>query len=269
MKNIIIASLALISAPVCLAWGQKGHDVTACIAERHLTETTKYCVDSILDGKSMVYWANWLDNASHTPEYAYTSTWHYKNIDPQYSYEDAPVHPQGNIITALTSEIDSLSTGAFSPERSALSLKIIVHLMGDLHQPMHMGRLSDRGGNDTKVIFFKRDNNLHSIWDSSVVESGHKWSYTEWQQQIDRMRPCCEAQIIRGSVDDWGKDTYTVALDVYEKTPFSENLSYDYVAEWTPVIECQLEKAGLRLAHVLNKIFDPAYTPPQPAATCK
>ena len=63
------------------AWGQKGHDVTAAIAEAHLTPATQKAVAEVLDGMSPVYWANWLDNASHTPEYAYSKTWHYKNVD--------------------------------------------------------------------------------------------------------------------------------------------------------------------------------------------
>ena len=74
------AVLAACSLQV-FGWGQKGHDTVAYIAECHLTPATKQAVESLLDGKSIVYWANWLDNASHTPEYAYSKTWHYKNID--------------------------------------------------------------------------------------------------------------------------------------------------------------------------------------------
>ena len=83
MKKILLNAAVLLS--ICnlnaFGWGQKGHDATAYIAEQHLTDATKAALDSILEGKSIVYWANWLDNASHTPEYAYTKTWHYKNVD--------------------------------------------------------------------------------------------------------------------------------------------------------------------------------------------
>ena len=94
-----ILSISLSISTICaFAWGQKGHDVTASIAESHLTPTTYAAVSELLDGKSLVYWANWLDNASHTPEYAYSKTWHYKNIDSGMEFEEAPLDPDGNII---------------------------------------------------------------------------------------------------------------------------------------------------------------------------
>ena len=85
MKSIYAISILCVilftSVTDLLAWGQKGHDVTCEIAERHLDRGARKAVRRLLQGKSMVYWSNWLDNASHTPEYAYTKTWHYKNID--------------------------------------------------------------------------------------------------------------------------------------------------------------------------------------------
>ena len=90
MKKLILTVIAAASVLAASAWSQKGHDVTAYIAEKHLTPRTLAAVDSILDGKSMVYWANWLDNASHQLEMAYTKTWHYKNIDEGMAYADAP-----------------------------------------------------------------------------------------------------------------------------------------------------------------------------------
>ena len=246
----------------CFGWGQKGHDTVAYIAECRLTSATLSALDSILDNKSIVYYSNWLDNASHTPEYAFTKTWHYKNVDADKTYENAPNEPKGNIILALNEYIEKLHSGKLSKEESALAIKIIVHLMGDIHQPMHMGRLSDLGGNKHKVIYFNRDNNLHSIWDSSLVESGHKWSYTEWQQQLDRNLTNEQIrEYIIGNVSSWGKETYFVAKDVYDATPEYHKISYDYIAEWTPIIEQQLLKGGLRLADILNIIFDKNYTP--------
>ncbi|MDE6782391.1 MAG: S1/P1 Nuclease, partial [Paramuribaculum sp.] len=88
MKRFSFSLITLAVALSSWAWSQKGHDVTAYIAEKHLTPATAAAVDSILDGMSMVYWANWLDNASHTPEYAYTKTWHYKNVNEGVRYEE-------------------------------------------------------------------------------------------------------------------------------------------------------------------------------------
>lgn len=261
MKKTILASLLIaVSALNALGWGQKGHDVTACIAEHHLTPATRAAVDSILDGRSIIYWANWLDNASHDRPLAYTKTWHYKNIDEGIRYEEAPANPAGDVVTAIRSRIEILSDPASSDDERLLALKILVHTVGDLHMPLHMGHATDLGGNRVKVKYFNRENNLHSVWDSSLPESAHKWSYSEWQQQLDRLSPQAEARITAGSVDDWAKETVAIASDVYTYFQPGVNISYNDIARWTPTIEQQLLRGGLRLAHLLNSVFDPSYS---------
>lgn len=253
-------TLGLAGCMLCwlsaFGWGQKGHDVTASIAQNHLTPAAASAVDSLLQGQSMVYWANWLDGASHTPKYDYSKTWHYKNIDPEYTYESMPPAPGGDIVSALKEQTKFLSSGAGTRAENALALKMIIHLMGDLHQPLHMGWKKDRGGNGRSLYFFERATNLHSLWDSSLPEGAHKWSYTEWTDQIDRANPGTIEIITSGSFDDWGRETASIAADVYAATPEESKISYDYIQAWTPVVEQQLLKAGLRLAQVLNGIFD-------------
>lgn len=129
--------------------------------------------------------------------------------------------------------------------------------------PLHMGHATDLGGNRIKVKFFNRENNLHSVWDSSLPESAHKWSYTEWQQQIDRANPALQTEIISGTVDDWAKETVAIASDVYTYFQPGANISYNDIARWTPTIEQQFLRGGLRLAYLLNTIFDPGYTATQ------
>lgn len=255
MKKLLLLIALISSAFSASAWSQKGHDITAYIAEKHLTPAARAAVDSLLEGKSMLYWANWLDNASHGMDYAYTKTWHYKNVDKDVRYEDAPLNEKGDVVTAINAQIEILADSASSFRDKNLALKILVHCMGDLHQPMHLGHLSDLGGNKTKIKFFDRDTNLHSIWDSSLVEYGHKWSYTEWQEQIDRATPAQEEAIVAGSVDDWAKETLAIASDVYKYFQPGMKVMYDPIARWTPVIEQQLLKGGLRLAYVLNQIY--------------
>lgn len=263
MKKISLIALSAIcfSTVSCFGWGQKGHDTVAFIAENHLTPTTKSSVEKLLGGKSIVYYANWLDNASHTPEYAYSKTWHYKNIDEGMDYENAPLLKSGDIVRALKEQLAVLADSTKTDEEKSLALKMVVHFSGDIHQPMHLGHATDLGGNRWNVKYFNRENNLHSVWDSSLPESAHKWSYTEWQQQIDRVTPEEEKIIIGNSnPDEWGKETYEICKSVYAATPQGTNISYDYIAEWTPTIERQFLKGGLRLADVLNSIFDPEYS---------
>ena len=261
MKKLctLLATCAIASIPA-FPWGQKGHDTVAFIAENHLTPVTAAAVGELLDGKSIVYWANWLDNASHTDPYAYTKTWHYKNIDADETFETAYKNPKGDIIEALNTQYEVLRDTTLSRDKRQLALKIIVHLAGDIHQPMHMGRHSDLGGNKHSVKYFKQPANLHGVWDSKVLESGHKWSYTEWQQQIDRADESLTGLILdKSKPSKWGRESYEIAKEIYEQTPVDTNIEYTYIADWTPVIEQQLLKGGLRLADLLNTIFDHAY----------
>lgn len=265
-KYFFAVIISVISNLPSFGWGQKGHDVTAAIAEAHLTSEAKAFVNELLDGKSLVYWSNWLDNASYSPELKYTKTWHYKNVNEGVSYEAMGVNPSGDAVTALKSRMEILSDPNSSREDKVLALKILIHIMGDLHQPMHLGHATDLGGNRTKVKFFERDTNLHSVWDSSLPDAAHKWSYSEWVDQIDRVSPESAQKIIfpegyasagiytPGLIDVWAKETVGVAQKVYDKMPEKTKIAYDEIAWSAPIIEEQFLAGGLRLAFLLNSL---------------
>lgn len=237
------------------AWGGKGHDVVAYIAECHLTPKAARAVDKVLEGHSPVYVANWMDNASHTPEYAHTKTWHYKNIDPGHTLETMPREPKGDLLTAIEQLTAQLKSKKLSPEEENVCLRMLIHLVGDLHCPMHAGRLSDLGGNRHDVKYFGKNSNLHTVWDSSIVESAHRWSYTEWQREIDRIDKREAERLAAGSPEAWFLETHALCCEIYESTPKGSSLSYDYVAKYAPLIEQQFLRGGLRLARLLNEIY--------------
>ena len=283
MKHLFLTIAGLSMALNGMAWGQKGHDTTCAIAQRHLTPAAAERIAEILDGKSIVYWSNWFDNAVHTPEYEYAKTWHYKNIDADQQYADVAPFETGDVVSALYAlrerieafEAANTSVAGSMPEAGgtdlvtahdnideATALKMFVHLMGDLHQPMHMGHATDLGGNRVTVKFFGRDNNLHGVWDTNIVESAHAWSHTEWVEEIDRTPAgslvednAQYAEIVAGNFDTWGAETFGVCREVYNDTPQDTRISYDYVAKWGPTVEEQFLRGGLRLAQQLNDIF--------------
>lgn len=259
LRKIIILTLVACSLN-CFGWGQKGHDVTCAIAQKHLTDKAKERINDLLDGKSIVYWANWLDNAVYTPRYTYARTWHYKNVDANQKYEEVKDFETGDVVSALTdieSRMRKYETNREKyREEEVLALKMIIHLMGDLHQPMHLGHSTDRGGNNWMVNYFERlEINLHTMWDTNIVQSAHAWSHTEWVEEIDRATEEEEEAIVQGNYHDWARQTHEICSRIYAETPQNSNISYDYVAQWTPVIEQQFLRGGLRLAKVLNDIF--------------
>ncbi len=252
---IVLTIAALVVASDCFAWGQVGHDTTCAIAEQHLSRRAKKKIKKIFKGKSLVYWANWLDNESHTPEHENWKPWHYKNIEADQTYDEVPPAKDGDIVTALKEQVGKLKSGTLSEDEEALALKMVIHFMGDLHQPFHLGRYADYGGNLVKLTVFDKERNLHALWDEEVVECAHRWTYTEWAEQIDRISKQERKAMEQGTFDDWARETYEICQGIYEDTPEGSEISYDYIAKYTPLVEQQLLKAGIRLARVLNEIF--------------
>ena len=256
MRRVVLAILIALVPAIAFAWGPKGHDTVAYIAEKHLSKKTLKKVTEVLDGHSLVYVANWMDNASHTDEYAYTKTWHYVNVDAnEESYAASAKETKGDVVTAINDIITALKSGELTPEEEQANLMRLIHLVGDMHCPMHAGRKSDRGGNGTQVRYFGSQKKLHSVWDSEVVESAHRWSYTEWQCQVDRATPKEVKAMAQGTPNDWIEETVVLARDIYDNSPSGVNLSYDYVAKYAPIIEQQFLKGGIRLAKLLEEIY--------------
>jgi hypothetical protein len=256
MKRFVILFASLCVSLSAFGWGQKGHDVVAYIAECNLHPEVYRKVVALLDDHSPVYYANWLDNASHTPDYRYTKTWHYANIDDGYTFETMPRNPKGDVVKAIEQLVADLKGGNLPVEAQKVSLRMLIHLVGDIHAPMHAGRLSDLGGNRVELQFFDRKTNLHSLWDTALVEAAHKWSYTEWQQQLDRH--CSaerKAEIAKGTPADWLRESNEIAKNIYIASQPKAKLSYWYLNYYTPVIEQRLLAGGLRLAYLLNDIY--------------
>ena len=256
MKRLLITIIAISATLPSFGWGQKGHDVVAYIAECNLSPEVYQKVVKKLDNHSLVYYANWLDNASHTDQYRYTKTWHYANVDEGFTYETMAKNEKGDVVTAINGTIAEIKSGKLSPDQESARLKMLIHLVGDIHCPMHAGHLSDRGGNEVIVKFFNRDTKLHKLWDTELVEAAHKWSYTEWEQQLNRY---CSAErkseLAKGSAKDWLDGSHAIATEIYKVSPEKGKLYYDYITYYTPVIEKQLLSGGLRLAKVLNELY--------------
>ena len=151
--------------------------MTAYIAECNLTPEAAQEIEPGI-GRSFarsITPIGWIPPATHR-EYAYTRTWHYANIDEGYTYDTMPKEPAGDVVAAVNDLVAELKSKELSAEKEAEALKMLIHLVGDMHCPMHSGHRSDRGGNTIPVTFFGKPANLHSIWDTSLPEAAHKWS---------------------------------------------------------------------------------------------
>ena len=265
LKAVLIWCAMAFTGIYAYAWGPMGHDVVAAIAEQNLTKKAKKNISKLLDGKSIVYYASWMDNIQNSPywEYGYnkTKTWHYANVDKGETYQTMAKNKDGDVVTALTFITKELTENYQSLTDSIKVdyLKMVIHLVGDMHCPMHAGRLSDKGGNAVKVKWFGGKTNLHSVWDSKMIESARKWGYQEWVEQLDRMDRKFIKEISKGTYEEWFMHTVQNAARIYEYVESlpgaNPNLSYQYVYDFSPLLEESLILGGYRLAYVLNTIF--------------
>ena len=262
--TLILLAIMMLNITDAYGWGATGHDVVAAIAEQHLTPKAKRKINKLLDGKSIVYYSSWMDNIQNSPYwengYNKTKTWHYANVDEGFTYQTMTKNPDGDVVSGLemlTKEMTENYRNLTDSMRVDY-LKMIVHMVGDLHCPMHAGRLSDRGGNGTRVKWFGQNTSLHSVWDSKMIDSARKWHYSEWEEQLDRTDRKYRKEIMKGSYEEWFNDTVENAASLYdyvEELGDTPNLSYQFVYDFSPLLEEQLLNGGYRLAYVLNTIF--------------
>ena len=270
MKRLLFSALSLVLMFNCaqsFAWGPMGHDVVAAIAEKHLTDKTRERLDEILDGRSIVYYSSWMDNIQNSPYwtngYNQTKTWHYANVDKGKTYQTMKKNESGDVVTGLVMLTNELTNNYanLTDSMRADYVKMIVHMVGDMHCPMHAGRLSDLGGNRMKVRWFGRNTSLHSVWDSKMIDSARTWSYSEWCEHLDVLDPEHVQMYWAGNFEEWFMETVGNAAKIYEYVENLEeenpNLSYQFVYDFSPMLEDRLVVAGIRLAYVLNSIFDP------------
>lgn len=257
MRSLLSIVLLLLSTTTSFGWSKKGHDVICYIAECHLSKGALSQVDRLLGGRSMVYYSSWMDAASNSREYQYSKSWHYMNMERRDRAETAKRHKDGDLLSASTELVSTLRSSHSSEAEQSLALKMLIHIIGDMHQPMHLGRPYDVGGNLIPVVYFTESTSLHGAWDYHIVNGARDWSYTEWQQQIDRLSDEEVATITSGSFVDWINESHTIAQQIYHDTPAETQILYDYMDRYTPVVEQQLLYAGLRLSHILNEIYAP------------
>ena len=252
-KNLMIVCALLVVSPKAFSWGKTGHRVVAEIAERNLDPAAKKGIKDLLGVDTLARIANYPDEIRSDRKYDYTGSWHYTSIPSDKTYFDQKRNKDGDIIEALFRMDETLKDPKKSKEDKAFALKFLVHLMGDLHQPLHVGLAEDRGGNNVRVKWFKSESNLHAIWDEAIIDF-QQLSYTEYTTFLNHFTKTEKADFSKGNFIDWAKESQDLRGIVYD-TGGSENLSYEYSFKAKPVIEERLRQAGLRLATVLNGIF--------------
>jgi hypothetical protein len=259
-----------------LAWGPTGHRVVGEVATQYLNSKTLKKVEAILEGQSLARVSTWSDEIKSDPEnYKYTFNWHYTtwSTDDHDHSEHQETSSTGFLLKSIREQLDVLKDRKASREKKEFALKFIVHLVGDLHMPLHVGTGSDQGGNFCKVTFMGRPTNLHALWDEGMI-SFAGLSFTELARFVTEDKSQADIKLARqGTIIDWALESKKIVPTLYptevvtSTTPVSiktyckkevlpeemPQLSYEYSYRFMPVLNQRLFEGGIRLAKLLNE----------------
>ena len=254
MKKIASLSICALITLQSFGWGATGHRIVGLIAERYLSKKAKKNIELVLKDETLAEVSNYMDFIKSDDGYRHMSSWHYATIPDGTTYENAGTPEQGDVIVTIQRLLQELRSKNFTDEDEAFALKCLVHLVGDVHQPLHVGNGDDRGGNDVKLTYFWENSNLHRVWDSGIIDQ-QKYSYTEYVNWIDHPSKQ-EVEVWQSSnVLDWAYESVAFRKQCYETLPEDKKLSYRYNYDNIELVNQRLLQAGIRLASLLNELY--------------
>ena len=245
--------LANVVSPAA-AWGPTGHRVVAGIARNHLTPEAAAAVKALLAPDTLVEASTWSDEIRSDAAWDHASVWHYVSLDDGSSYvprkitgSDAP----RDLYEAILHFVKVLGTASSSTTERVEAVRWLVHLVGDLHQPLHVGRRGDLGGNRVDAMWHGRPTNIHRVWDSEMIRST-RLSYSELVLSIDTASSADIAAWQSSAPLDWLEESLALRGQAYQVPEPSTSGSYRYSYEHLDLVRQRLRQAGVRLAGLLN-----------------
>lgn len=278
LLSVLCASTLFLAVFAIQAWGPEGHAIVADIAQQHLTPAASVEVDALLKQEGLSRLdeiSSWAD--ANRKELPHTGGWHYVDIPLNAkSYDAARDCRQDNcVVSKLDHYAQVLADKSAAPPVRLEALKWVVHLVGDIHQPLHAEDNDDKGGNTVQVQFFGQGTNLHSVWDGRIIrkalnlQPGPNYTFDHALVQSDAMvldgditdaqRHQWGASVSLANLGiaaiDWADESHLLAQTVAYtdlSKPSGDAWSLRYQAKAWPVVKTRLEQAGVRLAAVLN-----------------
>lgn len=254
MKKIVLLFFALIFTFQSFGWGATGHRIVGLIAEYHLSKKAKKNIEKVLGFETLAEVSNHMDFIKSDKTYRHMSPWHYATIPNGKTYREAGTPEEGDVVVTIQRLMKELESKNFTDEDEVFALKTLVHLIGDIHQPLHVGNGEDKGGNDVKLDYFWQSSNLHRVWDSGIID-GQKYSYSEYADWINH--PTSDQLEAWSSLNvlDWANESKEARSQCYDSMPENMKLSYRYNYDNIELLNRRLLQAGIRLANVLNEIY--------------
>ncbi|PCI36412.1 MAG: S1/P1 Nuclease [Elusimicrobia bacterium] len=278
MIKITVLVFILAASPV-KAWGPIGHRVVGEIAENHLSDAAKKGVSDLLGNETLARAGTWADEMRSHPDkdyYGKFSAWHYATVplgDTTYKDEFAP-KKKGDVVQAMRKMEARLRSKKSDRKSKIEALRLLAHFIGDVHQPLHVGNGKDYGGNTCYVKWFGNPKKLHAVWDESLIDH-LKLSYTEYAEFLDFPSKKQIKSWQSTSYAEWTNESVKIRPRVYPGTAKPEErkycvkgwkarpdeelmpkLKWGYAFKHRKTLDARLLKAGVRLAGVLNSVFE-------------
>ncbi len=240
-------------------WGVNGHRIVGEVANSYLSCKAKKNISKILGNESIAISSNWADFIKSDTTMKYLDPWHYINVKSGMNYADFSSYLKTDTVTDAFTKINflvkELKNKDLAQDKKQMYLRLLIHIVGDIHQPLHTGHAEDLGGNRIKVMWFNEATNLHSLWDDKLIEF-QKLSYTEYTKNINHANKALRKEWQNQPLSMWMFESYQLADKIYAGiTQPDQKLSYRYNYDYVSMMNEQLLKGGVRLAGLLNEIF--------------
>lgn len=266
LARCITPLAAVLCTALLGAWGPHGHAVVAELAWRELTPEVRAKVAALLGDAPMNSVGSWADAVRPTEPFRWTAPLHYVNLpDNALRYIPERDCPEvGCVVSAIDDFAAALADETADPEARRQALMFLIHFVGDLHQPLHAGREADRGGNDIEVEFYGRQQRLHSIWDSGIIQAADLGEWPQWsdrlEEQIDAMDRLAwtadlHADDLTNTAGRWAYESNRLALEYAYKLGPGDAVTEVYIERTRPVIDLRLSQGGVRLGAILNAVL--------------
>ncbi len=259
--------VSLLQPKTAYAWGEVGHETIAAIALQHLNPAVKVKVQNLMGNTDFVESALWADKIKYVASWCHTAPYHFADIPENEDYLDTlksggrGCSGKPDVVQALLKAESQLADSSNSKADRFAALKFMIHFVGDLHQPLHVGRPEDRGGNTISINWFDKKTNLHSVWDTYMIRSVHDSEFgamsvpeqAAWYANyIDTDRGEAKEAVDPGA---WLEDSLLARGSSY--SGYDDEDSYQQ--KNIKLIERQLKAAGYRLASWLNLVLADSY----------
>jgi hypothetical protein len=243
------------------AFGWLGHRLAGEVAEEYLCAEAKVQLQQLNPSYDFASAGNWADKVRYSDEWRYTRFFHYMNVNGNVFNANTPRSSNGDVLSAIYKYRDKLASPDSNYAQKQSAMLFLVHFVVDVHQPLHVGYSRDLGGNKVPVLLDGRTTNLHSVWDTALLQSEDQ----SIQDYTDSLLAIAADQADVWQADSpevWVQESIDVRSAAYRyPTPRSGGkvrLSDAYMLESKELIDIRLAQAGVRLAGELNAIWCPA-----------